>query len=529
MSVEFRILGPVEALEDGRPLNLGGPRPRAVLAVLLLHAGQVVTTSTLIDQVWGERAPDTAANVLQSYVSQLRKALGRDTIETKEPGYRLRVEHEALDLRRFERLAADGAEQLERGRADDAAALLTEALTLWRGPALADVADEGSLQLAAARLDELRLIALERRLEADLACGRHGELVGELDALSAAHPLRERPRELQMLALYRCGRQADALAAYRAARTMLVDELGIEPTTALQELERAILNHDPSLDLAGRTRTEARHSRTLLVAALELTALGSLAGLAEPLAGVGEGRELVLASTVADGTQLAGASAHVRAVREQLAARGVAARGAAFTSITPGADLSRVAFEQESELVVVDAPDRLLEDPRLLMLLDTAPCDVAIVVEGDPGGELIVVPFTGAEHDWAAVELGAWFALGHSLPLRLAGAATGAGGGDSSRLLASASLAVQRAFGVDAEPILVDPTPDALVAASRGSALTVVGLTDRWRREGVGRTRTALATSRDHPTVLVRRGLRPGGLAPRTPQTRFTWTVERAL
>jgi hypothetical protein len=243
------------------------------------------------------------------------------------------------------------------------------------------------------------------------------------------------------------------------------------------------------------------------------------------LAGVGGGRELVVASTVADMGELRAAADKLRSVRADLVARGVDARAAAFTSVTPGADLSRLASEHGAELVVVDAPDRLLEDTRLAALLEDAPCDVAVLVAGEPGGEAIVVPFGGAEHDWAAVELGAWFALGMRLPLRVAGAAIGADGGDASRLLASASLAVQRAFGVDAEPMLVEPTPEALVAATEAAALVVVGLTERWRREGVGHARAALAASPHHPTLLVRSGLRPGGLGPHSSQTRFTWTI----
>jgi hypothetical protein len=404
--------------------------------------------------------------------------------------------------------------------------LLGDSLALWRGSALADVADEGVLRQAAARLDELRLLTLERRIEADLACGRHAELVGELEELAAQYPLRERPRALQMLALYRCGRQADALAAYRAARETLVGEVGIEPGSELQELERAILQHDPSLDLEpARGRKPAPGARTVLVAALELEAAASLLALAEPLAGFGGPREVVLAATVADAGDLAAASTHLRALREDLATRGIETRAAAFTSVMPGADLSRLAAEQEAELLLVDAPDRLLEDGRLLALLEDAACDVAVLVDGDAGSEPVIVPFAGAEHDWSAVELGAWFALGAGKSLRLAGASTGPGGGDASRLLASASLAVQRAFGVQAEPMLVEPIPEALLEATRGAALVVVGLTDRWRREGIGRARTALAASPHHPTLLVRRGLRPSGLSPRSSQTRFTWTI----
>ncbi|MGH3135790.1 MAG: AfsR/SARP family transcriptional regulator, partial [Gaiellaceae bacterium] len=456
-----------------------------------------------------------------------RKELGRETIETREPGYLLRVDHDSLDLHRFERLASDGTELFERGRAEDAAVLLRESLALWRGPALADVADEGVLRQAAARLDELRLVALERRIEADLACGRHTELVGELEELAAEYPLRERPRALQMLALYRCGRQADALAAYRAARAALVDELGIEPSAQLQELEREILNHGPALDLdPGRRHAEPSSTpRVILVAALELDVAQTLVALAEPLTLARDRRELVISSTVADAGQLSGASTRLKALREEALGHGVEARAAAFTSLTPGRDLARVAAEQDADLLLVDAPDRLLEDARLLMLLEDALCDVAVLIDGVAGGDAIVVPFAGAEHDWSAVELGAWFALGTGSPLRLAGAATSADGSDASRLLASASLAVQRGLGVHAEPLLVEPTADALVEATRSAALVVVGLTDRWRREGIGHTRTALAASPHHPTLLVRRGLRPGGLAPRGSDTRFTWTV----
>jgi DNA-binding SARP family transcriptional activator len=525
VSTEFRVLGPLEALVDGTPVKLGGFRPRAVLAVLLLHSGQVVSTSRIIDEVWAEDPPETAANVVQGYVSQLRKELGRETIETREPGYLLEVDHDSLDLHSFERLVSDGAELLERGRAEDAAVLLQESLALWRGPALADVADEGVLRAAAARLDELRLVALERRIEADLACGRHAQLVGELEELAAEYPLRERPRALQMLALYRCGRQADALAAYRTARGKLVDELGLEPGSELQELERAILQHDPGLDLESSRRRESMSGRVILVAALELEAAATLLPLVEPLARVAGSREIVVASTVADAGELATASAYLRTLREELEARNMDVRAAAFTSVMPGSDLSRLAAEQEAELVLVDAPDRLLEDGRLLTLLEDAPCDVAVLVDGAPGGNAVVVPFTGAEHDWSAVELGAWFALGTELPLVLAGASHSAEGGDASRALASASLAVQRAFGVHAEPMLVEPAPEALVEATRDAALVVVGLTDRWRREGIGHARAALAASPHHPTMLVRRGLRPGGLGPRSSATRFTWTV----
>ncbi len=524
MTTEFRVLGPVDALVDGRTVRLA-PRPRAVLAVLLLHAGQVVSASRLIDAVWGDRPPDTAANVLQGYVSSLRKTLGRDAVETQGPGYLVRLDPDALDLDRFQRLATDGARALEDGRHDEAARLLRDALTVWRGEALAGVAEGDVLRPAAARLDELRLVAQERRVEADLACGRQRELVAELEVLTAEHPLRERPTALLMLALYRCGRQADALAVYRATRARLVDELGLEPAAALQELEAAILRHDRALDgPAERGSVRGRSSHTIVVAALDLAAAGHLVALAEQLAREGD-REIVVASTVTEAGALGGASSEVRVQRERLVASGLDVRAAAFTSLTPGADLARVAVEQEADLLLVDAPERLLEDGRLLALLDDAPCDVAVLVGEEPGPGPVLVPFTGVEHDWAAVELGAWLARARATPLVLAGSAVGGDGRDASRLLASASLAVQRALGVDAEPHLVEPTPDALVEAARDAGVVAMGLTDRWRRDGVGRTRTALAASPHHPTLLVRRGLRPGGLAPHGNETRFTWTL----
>jgi DNA-binding SARP family transcriptional activator len=493
----------------------------------MLHAGQVVTATRLIDAVWADRPPDTASNVLQGYVSQLRKALGRDALETRDPGYLLRVERDVIDLHRFERLATEGARALDDGRPEDAASALGDALALWRGEALADVADGDVLRPAAMRLDELRLVALERRIEADLACGRHREAVVELESLTSANPLRERPHELLMLALYRCGRQADALDAYRATRTRLVDQLGLEPGAALQELERAILRHEPALDLpvapVGQP-VEATNAHTILVAPLELTAVEPLLRVAEPLAH-DAAREIVLTSTVTDPTELAAALALLRKHRDRLVGEGVDARAAAFTSLTPGADLARVARDQDAELVLVDAPARLLEDGRLLGLLEDAPCDVAVLVDGEARSGPVFVPFTGAEHDWAAVELGAWHARARASRLVLVGSTLGALGRDASRLLASASLAVERGLAVDAEPLLVDPSPQALVDAAGDAGLVVVGLTDRWRREGVGRTRTALAASPRQPTLLVRRGLRPGGLAPRTAETRFTWTI----
>ena len=234
--MEFRLLGPLEVVDDGgEPVPLGGRRPRAVLALLLLTPNRAVSTERLIDAVWGDDPPANARSTLQVHVHALRKALGADRIVTRAPGYLARVEPGELDADRFEQLVGAGS--------------YDEALGLWRGPALADLAGEEFAHADAARLDEARLTAAEARIAAELEAGRHAALTAQLDALVAAHPHRERLRAQQMLALYRSGRQADALEAYRDARTAL-DELGLEPSAELRALEQQILRHDPELDVA---------------------------------------------------------------------------------------------------------------------------------------------------------------------------------------------------------------------------------------------------------------------------------------
>jgi DNA-binding SARP family transcriptional activator len=228
-------------------LPLGGPKQRSLLAMLVLHANEVVSSSRLIDALWGERPPATALAAVHNYASQLRREVGlEDVLVTRAPGYVLELDPDQLDLRRFERLV----EEARGAVGESAAAKLREALMLWRGAPFADFAFEPFAQTEIVRLEELWLVALEGRIEADLASGRHAELVGELEALVRGHPLRERLRAQLMVALYRSGRQAEALEAYQNARDTLVDELGIEPREELRRLQRAILDQDPSLELA---------------------------------------------------------------------------------------------------------------------------------------------------------------------------------------------------------------------------------------------------------------------------------------
>jgi YVTN family beta-propeller protein len=263
---DFGVLGPLEVLRSGRAVPLGGPRQRAVLALLLLEANRVVSMDRLAEDVWGGHPPEEWANTLQTYVFHLRQALepgrargGADgVLVTSGRGYVLRVGREQLDAARFEDGFTAGRAALEAGRYREAAGTLRAALSLWRGPVLADLADYAFTRPEAARLEELRLAALEARIDADLALGRHDALTAELERLAAEHPLRERLHGQLMLALYRCGRQADALAAYRPARDLLAGELGIDPGEPLRRLHASVLAHDPALDwhLGGRAAAE---------------------------------------------------------------------------------------------------------------------------------------------------------------------------------------------------------------------------------------------------------------------------------
>ena len=283
--MEFRILGPTEVLNGGRPVSLPSGRGRALLALLLLHAGEPVSADRLIDELWGEDPPPTARTVVHGLVSKLRRVLGRGShearprtiVQTSRSGYWLDIEPDAVDAHRFKQLI----DEARVGTADVRATRLSDALALWRGPALADFSYEPFAQRAIAALEELRVQAMEDRIEADLALGHAAHLVPELEQMVQDHPFRERLRGSLMLALYRSGRQTDALQAYRDARSVLVEELGLEPGPALRQLQTAILKQDPLLEAppTGRPSTEPpvsprswlpRERRSVTVAALDV-------------------------------------------------------------------------------------------------------------------------------------------------------------------------------------------------------------------------------------------------------------------
>lgn len=266
--MEYRLLGPIEVLDGKRSLPLGGPKQRALLAVLLLAANRVVPRSELVEAVWPEGPPPTAATAVQVYVSRLRKTLPEGVLETRPAGYLLHVDPGQLDLERFERLAGEARPR--------------EALAFWRGEPVEGIELGAWARAEVHRLAELHAAVLEDRIEADLALGRHAELIGELEALVTRHPLRARLRGQLMLALYRAGRQAEALEQYRAARAVLRDELGLEPDAALQRLHGAILRQEPELEL--RAAEPLRMRAAVLFAILTPTAAGDPAEVRQALA-----------------------------------------------------------------------------------------------------------------------------------------------------------------------------------------------------------------------------------------------------
>ena len=459
----------------------------------------------------------------------------------------IRLRPEELDLNRFETLVGEGTDRLLAGDPAAASELLAEALGLWRGPPLAEFAYEPFAQTAIARLEELRLASVERRVEADLALGRHAQLLTELDGLVREHPLRERLRAHHMLALYRAGRSAEALDTSQSARQVLAEELGIDPGPALQQVQEAILRQDPALDHAALASgvspaaapaasaevSAATPERSLLVAPLDEDSLDDLVALAEPLSKQ-PARQLIVASTLADAEELAESTRRLNELRTSLVGRGVTARTAAFVSTTPGEDIASIAVEQEVDLVLTDLAGTEAElADELAVLLTRPPGDVAMLVTGQgspPDLSLerpVLVPFGGAEHDWAAAEIGAWLAAATGSALQLAGTAADEASGrrDASKLLASASFAIQRALSIQTEPLLVEPGPAGVAGVAENASVLVLGLSSSWSTVGLGEARAMLAVGSTATTLLVRKGLRPSGLAPANSLTRFAWSL----
>lgn len=492
---EFRLLGPLEAIARGRPLELPAGKPSALLARLLLEAGRVVPADVLVEDLWGDNPPASARKMLHVYVSQLRKVLGAATIETRQPGYVLRVARDEYDLGRFE-LLTEAARNAEDAPAR--AHLLGQALSLWRGPPLDEFRREPFVAQAARRLADLHLSVLGQRIEAELDQGRHDEVIAELEALVEREPLREQPRRQLMLALYRAGRQADALERYRAFRRSLVEDLGIEPSPALQELERAILRHDRSLEHGAGQRTSPRGCVACAVPDLH-TVFAALCT---------DGRELLLVEVVERSAEVAPCARRLEDLRKALT---VPTRTVCFTSTSPAADLARFAAQQEAELLVLGG----LDAPR-------AECDVVLVPNPTmpfAASGPVVVPFGGAREEWAALELAAWLARAHDLPLRLLGTEAESGRRDASRTLAAASLALQRFGAPPAEPVIVPAGPEGILAEAASAIVAAL------QAGQLDPTRAALVERARVPVLLVRGGPRPSGLAPDQTLTRFSWSL----
>jgi len=511
--LEYRVLGPLEVVGARGEIRLGGTKQRATLAILLLNANRVVSVDQLADDLYAGSPPVTAVSQVQRQVSELRKVLGDPgAIETRPPGYVLRTAPGQTDLDRFERLTSEANES----QPDRASALLRQALALWRGAPLADLADEPFVVTAGLRLDEIRHAALEQRIEADLELGSHRELVAELEALREDYPLSEALAAQLMLALYRSGRQTDALAVFREVREVLVAAFGIEPGLPLRELERAILCQDESL--APPAAISSTAGQTVLAVARGPAVSGALLGVARLAAD-----EVIVACLLEE-------EGHLGLVERLPREDGL--RVAAFVSDDATADTLRLAIAHDVGLVLMSAPAELAVDAWLRAelgdILARCPTDIGLLIrEGVDftSRNDVIVPFGGGQHEWAALEIAARIAGAAGAPLVLLGTRGGAGRRDASRLLADASLAVQQVIGVEVRSALAEPTEDGLVAAVEGASLVLAGLPPGYRRDGIGRMRRALVMGATPPVLLVHGGLRPGGLAPRESSTRFTWSI----
>ena len=508
---------------------------RAVLGALLLSANEPVSLDRLVDAVWGASPPASAAHAVSEYVSRLRKQLGADAIARTPAGYVLRAAPGCIDLEHFEELVGEARRELAGPDAARACELLDEALALWRGRPFSDTPLEDFAQAEIARIEELRLIAIAARAEARLALGRADEVIPELEGLTREHPLNERLAGLLMLAFYRAGRQADALACYQATRSRLSEELGIDPSESLQELERKVLAQDASLSLEAPA---PELIRSVVVLPGRLEQLEAIVELAGPFGRSRNPHEVILTWIEPPGPTpevsraLAEANSELARLRGELVASGARVRVAAFTAADRGEDMLRLALRPEVDLLVLGGELSALEDgrftPDLNRVLAAAPCDVALWFErAEPTPAAndgpILVPFGALEHDWAALELAAWLASITGRRLVLLGA-TGEDR-DASRMLADAGLLIQRASGVVAEPRLVEPGRTGLIDAIDENALVISGVSERWSSEGLGATRLELAQSARSPVLFLRRGQRPSGLSPPERLTLYRWSM----
>jgi DNA-binding SARP family transcriptional activator len=390
--LDFRLLGPLEVFDGARAVVIGGGKRRSLLALLLLHGNEVVSADRLIDELWGEHPPATAAKGLQVYVSQLRKELHNgsdrdgDVLVTRANGYVLVLGPDDVDVQRFERSVSAGERALAEGEPDRAAQRLRQGLALWRGPPLADFIYEAFAQHEIARLEELRMVALEQRIDADLALGRHPQVIGELEALVREHPLRERIRGQLMLALYRSGRQAEALEVYRDGRRDMSDELGLEPGPELRELEAKVLAHSPELAPPAAPRRRgppalaerpegAMPRRRRLHAALVIVAAAVLLGGAAFAAALRSGDD-------ADGLR----SVALDLAKDSLVAFSPGGRGPEMAIPLPGRPTGIAAANGRVFVATVDSAALTVVDGRTRKLVRVVPLEItpaAVAAEGN--------------------------------------------------------------------------------------------------------------------------------------------------
>jgi DNA-binding SARP family transcriptional activator len=532
--LEFRLLGPLEVRRNGEQVAVDGPHLRALLAILMLRANTPVSMDRLVDDLWQQEPPRHASNALQALVFRLRRALAPDgaaLIVHSAVGYMLAVPRSRLDLFRVEDEWVAARAALRDDDPETASRTLAATLDMWRGDPLAEFAGQWFADADRHRLAEIRLAVQCDRFDAKLALGHHQQVLGELGAVVAEHPNQERPLRQLMLALYRSGRQVDALAEYTTARRRLDDDFGLAPGSELQQLELAILRQDPALDLPVATVSVA--SQPIILWSSSAETLAPMVALTATLATEASGRELLLVRLLgeAEATDLSVAVTEQAELVHRLRRSRIVARSAAFTSTSPGDDLVRLADEQSSVLVLLEVGDEQqpLSDLHTDVLADCV-CDVGLLamrVGKRPSAHAaVLVPFGGNDHDWTALEIGCWLARASNAPLRLLGVSSGRDGArDASRTLASASLAMQRSYGIVAEAEIVPPGADGILERTAGARALVIGLSFRRGMHGLGSVRGTLLARSACPVALVRRGRRPGGFAPARAVTRFTWSL----